>query len=308
MTRSPVSAKLAALALAVAVHGAAAFSLAGPVPVTLEGASGTAELRLGTAFQDMAAGTLAAEPPATALNTAPHQTATVRQPAKVLPEKPDRQRALDSMAEPAAESRPAETLAALSPDIASRPAPKPAPLSAEASQAVAKPDRSKSRVTATDPASAAIDRSVRPKLRSSAMAKDRESKPNQPRQQAQSNPGNAATNARAGEVSGKQTATARQSGDTGRQRTAGNAAASNYAGLVMRQLSRAGKPRVNARGSAMIAFTIGGNGGVASVSVVQSSGSAALDQAALRLVRGAGPFPKPPGRARRSFTVQVKGR
>lgn len=304
MTRSPVSAKLAALALAVAVHGAAAFSLAGPVPVTLEGASGTAELRLGTAFQDMAAGTLAAEPPA----TAPHQTATVRQPAKVLPEKPDRQRALDSMAEPAAESRPAETLAALSPDIASRPAPKPAPLSAEASQAVAKPDRSKSRVTATDPASAAIDRSVRPKLRSSAMAKDRESKPNQPRQQAHSNPGNAPTNARAGEASGKQTATARQSGDTGRQRTAGNAAASNYAGLVMRQLSRAGKPRVNARGSAMIAFTIGGNGGVASVSVVQSSGSAALDQAALRLVRGAGPFPKPPDRARRSFTVQVKGR
>lgn len=304
MTRSPVSAKLAALALAVAVHGAAAFSLAGPVPVTLEGASGTAELRLGTAFQDMAAGTLAAEPPA----TAPPQTATVRQPAKVSPEKPDRQRALDSMAEPAAESRPAETLAALSPDIASRPAPKPAPLSAEASQAVAKPDRSNSRVTATDPASAAIDRSVRPKLRSSAMAKDRESKPNQPRQQAHSNPGNAPTNARAGEASGKQTATARQSGDTGRQRTAGNAAASNYAGLVMRQLSRAGKPRVNARGSAMIAFTIGGNGGVASVSVVQSSGSAALDQAALRLVRGAGPFPKPPDRARRSFTVQVKGR
>jgi protein TonB len=76
----------------------------------------------------------------------------------------------------------------------------------------------------------------------------------------------------------------------------------------MRKLSRAGKPRVSARGAAVVAFSIAPHGGLSSVSLARSSGSAALDQAALRLVRGAGPFPKPPTGARRSFSIQIKGR
>ncbi|HKK84958.1 MAG TPA: energy transducer TonB [Roseovarius sp.] len=50
------------------------------------------------------------------------------------------------------------------------------------------------------------------------------------------------------------------------------------------------------------------NGGLAAVSLARSSGSSALDQAALRLVRGAGPFPKPPQGARRNFSVKIQGR
>jgi protein TonB len=76
----------------------------------------------------------------------------------------------------------------------------------------------------------------------------------------------------------------------------------------MRRLSQAGRPRVNARGTAVVAFNISGNGGLASVSLARSSGSSALDQAAVQLVRGAGPFPPPPEGAQRSFSIQIKGR
>jgi protein TonB len=76
----------------------------------------------------------------------------------------------------------------------------------------------------------------------------------------------------------------------------------------MRALSRVRKPNVRARGAATIGFSIAPSGGLSSVLVARSSGSAALDRAALRLVQRAAPFPPPPRGARRNFSIQIQGR
>lgn len=64
-------------------------------------------------------------------------------------------------------------------------------------------------------------------------------------------------------------------------------------------------------GTVKIAFEIDAGGGLASERVAQSSGSAALDKAALFLVRRAAPFPAPPNHATgrdTSFIVPVRFR
>ncbi len=81
----------------------------------------------------------------------------------------------------------------------------------------------------------------------------------------------------------------------------------NYPGQVMRRISRAGKPRVRTTGTATIAFAIASNGGLASVSVARGSGSAALDRAAVSVIRKAAPFPRPPAGARRQYSIKIKG-
>ena len=67
----------------------------------------------------------------------------------------------------------------------------------------------------------------------------------------------------------------------------------------------------HAAGTVKIAFDIDAKGGLASERVASSSGSAALDQAALALIRRAAPFPAPPGRTAgrdASFVVPVRFR
>lgn len=51
------------------------------------------------------------------------------------------------------------------------------------------------------------------------------------------------------------------------------------------------------QGTAVVSFRVTTAGGLASVSVARSSGSAALDQLAIAAVRGAAPFPAPPAGA-----------
>ena len=75
----------------------------------------------------------------------------------------------------------------------------------------------------------------------------------------------------------------------------------------MRRISRAGKPRVRTTGTATISFAIASNGGLASVSVARGSGSAALDRAAVSVIRKAAPFPRPPAGARRQYSIKIKG-
>ena len=89
---------------------------------------------------------------------------------------------------------------------------------------------------------------------------------------------------------------------------AGNAAASNYPGEVMRRLSRVPRPSVRAAGSAVVSFSVAGSGGLGSVGIARSSGSGALDRAAVQLVRRAAPFPAPPPGAQRSFSITIAGR
>lgn len=207
------------------------------------------------------------------------------------------------------------------------PQPEPEPVErAETAEAVTTPKETTERLTGDDPDTAKVTRSLRPKQRSAAFekkhkvtpqpkrkkqaapAKRRVAEPAPKRQQKKASQAGAKQNTRAGTTSGKAQATARSSGSGGKSKSAGNAAASNYPGLVMRRISRAGRPRVNSRGAAVVAFSISSGGGLSSVSVARSSGSSALDRAAVRVVRTAAPFPKPPAGARRSFTIKIQGR
>ncbi|KQI68799.1 hypothetical protein AN189_07935 [Loktanella sp. 3ANDIMAR09] len=168
------------------------------------------------------------------------------------------------------------------------------------------PSPTTARVTAQATDSAAVARTPRPPQRSAAFEETHSARP-QPAPAAAPQ-GNAANSTQAGAATGTRSATARQSGTEGTAPAAGNAAASNYPGQVMRRLSRAGRPRVNARGTAVVAFSVGAQGQVATVALARSSGSAALDEAAVRLVQNVGSFPIPPAGAQRSFSVQIQGR
>ena len=63
-----------------------------------------------------------------------------------------------------------------------------------------------------------------------------------------------------------------------------------------------------ARGRTVVAFSISDAGALASVKVLQSSGSTDLDQVAVDHIRRAAPFPKPPSGARRQFSFEFVGR
>ncbi len=154
--------------------------------------------------------------------------------------------------------------------------------------------------------------SARPRARPREIAKPAP-KPPKPRPapaKAKPNPGAAQPAQVRGSAEGQkqasQTETSRSSAKAAAQ--AGNAAVSNYPGQVMRKISRLRRPRVRSRGTATVAFRIAPGGGLASIRIAKSSGSAELDAAALQLVRRAAPFPKPPAGARRSFSIGIKGR
>ena len=123
-------------------------------------------------------------------------------------------------------------------------------------------------------------------------------------------PGNANRNARAGAVTGNQQAQSNRQTTRARQSSAesGNAAASNYPGQVMHKISRARRPRASAKSWAVVRFSVDASGGLGSVGIAKSSGSAKFDQAALSVVRRAAPFPAPPPGALRKFTIRIEPR
>lgn len=94
--------------------------------------------------------------------------------------------------------------------------------------------------------------------------------------------------------------------NSAREDTAGNAAATNYRGLVWRKIQR-NRPRASFKGTARIALSVNARGRLTSVRVLQSSGFAQFDQLLLRAVKKAAPFPKPPDGKVHSFTFDVKG-
>lgn len=285
-------AKLTAGAVALAAHGAFALTLSGPEPVRTEGGAGGAEVRLGSSFADMAVGRVAAEAPVeVAMANAPDRA--VPQQTSVMARRvtPPPTAAAAVQAEPVTPATPAPSAAA--PVASSAPAVLPTPAAPAADTT--------ERITADMPRTAAVSRSLRPRMRSPELETA-----NRPKPAPQG--GGAARNARAGKAAGTENAKALTSGAPTGKPAPGNAEASNYPGQVMRVLSRAGRPRVNTRGAALVSFTISASGGVASATVARSSGSAALDRAAIQIVRNAAPFPRPPANARRSFSVEIKGR
>lgn len=288
-------AKLVALGLAVAVHGAVLLGL-GPVgreAAEIEGASGAGEVRLGQGFADMAAGRLKAEAPVDA----------------VRPEAPERAEAARAeVAEPVAgEAARAERAETVDAD-AGRPE-RAAPVEAEAALPAEAPARAddappaQERIAGATPESAAVEQSVRPRRRDPAREEARPAPARDPAPK-----GNAAHDNRAGTATGQAQAPATSRATQGEADAAGDAAASNYPGQVMRKLTRAGQPRVDARGEAVVGFTIADNGALAEAGIARSSGSDALDRAALGIVRGAAPFPRPPQGAQRRFSIRIRGR
>lgn len=300
-----------ALVLAVAIHAALGWALIADADIEMEGSAGPQQARIGTSFADMAAGTLQADAPdvpiqqptppdaATPLKADPAQPVQAESAKPVEAQMIEPRKIAPELAEDAV-----PTIPALKPAQA-EPAAKAAPMEAE---------------TAKEPLAAeddqAVSRSLRPKRRSAEfetknkrMVKKPAPKPEKTRQPKAQPRGNAEQTGRAGTTTGNARAKAATSSDQGGNAAGvGNAAASNYPGKVMQRLSRASRPRVGARGTAVIAFTISGGGGLAGVSVARSSGSAALDQAAARMVRGAAPFPPPPPGAQRSFSISIEGR
>ena len=124
--------------------------------------------------------------------------------------------------------------------------------------------------------------------------------------------GNAALDARRGKADGQKNGSdgiASRGGATG----VGNAAVSNYPGKIVAKLRRALRYPAQARrqgvhGEARVSFVVAADGSVSSIRMVGSSGSAALDEAALDAVRRAAPFPPIPDAAGRSswnFTVPL---
>lgn len=309
-----------ALAGSLALHGTGAALTVQRAPVLIEGGGPPGVALLGNDFADMVAGvshpvapdtppeTATAQPappaPAHSAQTPPPDTARTpppeRAPTPPAPRTPPA--AVDTRAPAPADPAPAPTLApvapataATTPETAAQTA--LAPVESDLVEIAPRPPQRPARIEAAAQARAAERAAERAQARQ------------QPRRQPAAAPrGTAAQNRQAGTATGSRDGTQAQAGTGGRSQAAGNAAASNYPGQVMRRLSRVGRPRVGQRGTAVVRFTVAGNGGLASVAIARSSGHGRLDQAALTLVRRAAPFPPPPPGAQRSFQIDIVGR
>ena len=220
-------------------------------------------------------------------------------------------------AEPSVTSSKPEKMPVVSP-IASAPVASP-PVAAIAAEAV-QPQEAVQAIESNDTLPRISKRPVRrdpalekpvkvTKAQPRPTAKPKASKPKPAPQKAKPKPvnrGNSAANAKTGTTRGTaKKASTRQGSGQAKSKRAGNAAISNYPGLVNRHLARVRKPRLNRKGVVGLSFTISPSGGLAGVSVTRSSGSARLDQAAVTMIRRAAPFPRPPAGAQRRFPVNI---
>lgn len=320
-------AKLAACLLATALI-VGGLHLRQPHVATEISGGGAVQAKLGSTFEDMTAGVLSAVQTTTQTRALPPTDAAPHPEVLQVPrlkstEAPSRQPPIQQVSPTAP-----RTVTAAAPNLSSL---KPtAPIMSERSltssaspilrptQATPQPDAAPQTITAKVSTTTAPPLSARPKRRDpdkAQAAADARPKPQSTRKQAattkpKAQRGNAKRNNTQGAANGTQQPARAKSQGTARKAAvqSGNAAASNYPGLVMRRIARVPKPRVNARGTTVVAFSISRGGGLGALSVVRSSGSAALDKAALRVIRKASPFPKPPQGAKRSFSIRIKGR
>ncbi|MBO9452054.1 TonB family protein [Tropicibacter sp. R16_0] len=163
-------------------------------------------------------------------------------------------------------------------------------------------------VAPVEPRLAAIRPVSRPERPVETKPAKKKPKKTESKPQVAAKAGSSTQNARKGTETGtkpKGSANSRKSASA--SGAAGNAAASNYPGLVKRKIHRARRKSVKVRGTARVSFRIADSGALAAVSISRSSGSNRLDQVALAQVRAAAPFPKPPAGARRQFSVEIKG-
>lgn len=113
-------------------------------------------------------------------------------------------------------------------------------------------------------------------------------------------------------LAGKRLAALKKGGGArGKQkRIAGKAAMSNYRGRVQSHLARYKRKVTSSRGIVRVSFSLARSGAVRSVRVVRSSGSGALDRAAIAMVRRASHFPRIPagGPSSMRFTISINYR
>lgn len=233
----------------------------------------------------------AAEPaPASSVGMAtPALTATILQPAAPSTPADAVVRAPDAAALRTAPSAVAKVRAV--------PAPSPTPAAAKAADAGP-------RVAGVDPQDAPPLISARPRARPPVPDDVRLSPPLLPATRPASG-GNADRTRQAGSATGREQATSTAPAATAHAQAAGSGTsdAANYPGQIMARLARQPVPRLAERGRASVAFTVSAGGGIGTLSIIGSSGSATVDRAALAFVRGAAPFPRPPVGAQTRFSV-----
>lgn len=313
-------AKSAAVALALAIHGAAMMQFSSKMTVEMDSSAGAAQAMIGSSFEDMSVGTLAAtqteeltETVEPEPDTTPPTELTRTEPPEPTP--PVETPPLEAIKPPAeatplAEQTPLETPApdalALTPTVTQAKPPEPQPLAPpKPKPETLKPVKQVETVKAAQPEPEKTVKAVEPVKppKKPVVKKPVKAKPKAAPK------GNAKQNNTKGSATGTQAAKAKTQGTkTGKATASGNAAVSNYPGKVMRKISRVSRPRSTTRGSVVVAFTIASSGGLSGLSVAKSSGNAKLDQLALGVIRKAAPFPKPPAGARRSFSITIKGR
>lgn len=297
MIASPLRIKIAAAVLAIAAHGAVALIIGGQGAVETEGATGGAQVRLGTSFADMAAGLLAPVAQELPEATKVKDVIAAAQPAPL------------SAALPVAQVAPPKVAPKVLPSAVSSAVPNA--VHVPLTQAV---EPAKAAQVVSEDAASNVPPKTLPKPRPPRPEKTRpepqqQATKAQPKTQPKAQPkGNAQSSATKGQTTGQANAKATSQGASATSKAAGNAAISNYPGKVMRRISRLRRPNVRATGNARVSFQIASNGALASVTLAQSSGSRELDQAALGLVRKAAPFPAPPPGAQRNFSISIKGR
>ena len=179
--------------------------------------------------------------------------------------------------------------------------------------AAAAPTPERDAAPSTDPAETlkaedvpglAPERSVRPPARAKQVTGTVVATPTE----APSRRGNSAEDGRQGSVTGVQmAATSRQGHAKAQGRETGNAAAANYAGLVLQKISSVPRPEFATEATAVVRFQIAPGGNLAALSLDKSSGSGRLDRVALGIVRRAAPFPAPPPGANRDFRIRIGG-
>lgn len=88
---------------------------------------------------------------------------------------------------------------------------------------------------------------------------------------------------------------------------AGDAASSNYTGLVTEHIRRNRRSNAVGAGQAIVKLTIAPDGGLRDLDIYRSSGSTRFDRQALRMVRLAAPYPQPPA-GQGPVLVRLRGR
>ncbi|MEJ6784582.1 energy transducer TonB [Aminobacter sp. Piv2-1] len=193
-------------------------------------------------------------------------------------------------------------------EAAATPAPVPEKIVAETEPEPVKPEAKPEPVKKAAPKPARKPETKAEQPKKLAKAPARKEKPGKA-----GSAGNGQVDARKGDADGAANGTKATTGRNGGSASAGNALVSNYPGKVAAKLRRALRgisraARAKARSDVQVSFTVGASGGVDGIRIVQSSGSAELDAAALEVVRRAAPFPPIPAEAGRpswQFTLPL---